>query len=126
MMILAPEESRDNARARAFLERVVEADNPVRAIEFLDLRQSMQNGGGPACLRLRVPLSEAEVDALGSRVLFSPALDQELVGWVGRHYRDRLLPDDLHDPTLVRESFTALDELTQLLELGSIYDFQRV
>ena len=87
--ILAPEESRENPRARAFLERVLRSDNPVRAVEYLALRQSMQNGGGPACLRLRVPLSEAEVGAMGARVLFSDTLDQELVSWVGRHYRDR-------------------------------------
>jgi succinylarginine dihydrolase len=126
IMILAPEESRENPRARAFLERVLESNNPVKRIEYFDLRQSMHNGGGPACLRLRVPLSEDEVAALGARMLFSAVLDDELVAWVKRHYRDRLLPGDLRDPKLARESFTALDELTKILQLGSIYDFQTV
>ncbi|HEY3593750.1 MAG TPA: N-succinylarginine dihydrolase, partial [Polyangiaceae bacterium] len=52
MILLAPSESRDHARARAFLQRVVDSDNPVKRVEYLDLRQSMHNGGGPACLRL--------------------------------------------------------------------------
>jgi succinylarginine dihydrolase len=125
MVVLAPEESHENATARAFLERVVDSDNPVSRIEYFNLRQSMQNGGGPACLRLRVPLSESEAGALGARVLWSKALDLELVAWVKRHYRDRLVPADLRDPSLARESFAALDELTQILKLGSIYDFQR-
>ena len=99
--------------------------NPVARVEYVDLRQSMQNGGGPACLRLRVPLSDAEAAALGARVQFSSALDGELVAWVERHYRDRLVPADLGDPQLTRESFRALDELTGILQLGSIYDFQR-
>jgi succinylarginine dihydrolase len=125
IMILAPEESRENPRARAFLARVLESNNPVKRVEYFNLRQSMNNGGGPACLRLRVQLAEKEVAALGARMLFSAVLDDELVAWVKRHYRDRLLPSDLRDPKLARESFAALDELTTILQLGSIYDFQK-
>lgn len=124
MLILAPEESRENPRARAFLERVVDGDNPVEAVHYLDLRQSMQNGGGPACLRQRIPLSPGEVSAISAKVFFTPELDAKLVDWVQRHYRDRLLPSDLKDPSLHREGMAALDELTKILEVGSIYDFQ--
>jgi succinylarginine dihydrolase len=125
MTIVAPEESRENGRARAFLERVVAADNPVRSVSYLDLRQSMNNGGGPACLRLRVPLTDEEVAAVGANVFFGPELDAQLVAWVERHYRDRVLPGDLRDPAFCRENMTALDELTRILKLGSVYDFQR-
>ena len=124
LVLLAPEESRENPRARAFLERVVAEENPVARVEYRDVRQSMNNGGGPACLRLRVPLADEEVRALGADVLFSPALHRRLVEWVGRHYRDRLAPDDLRDPALAREGMAALDELTRILRLGSVYDFQ--
>ena len=124
MVILAPEESREDGQARAFFDRVLASDNPVHRLEYFDLRQSMQNGGGPACLRLRVPLSETEVGALGARVLFTNALDHELTAWVKRRYRERLVPADLRDPALARESLTALDELTRILKLGSVYDFQ--
>ena len=53
------------------------------------------------------------------------ALYAKLTAWVERHYRDRLSQDDLADPKLLDEVRTALDELTGLLGLGSIYDFQR-
>lgn len=125
LALLAPEESRENPRARAFLERVVAEDNPVARVHYLDVNQSMNNGGGPACLRLRVPLTDDEVRAVSADVFFSPALHARLVDWVRRHYRDRLLPSDLADPALAREGLAALDELTRILRLGPVYDFQR-
>jgi succinylarginine dihydrolase len=125
LALLAPEESRENARARAFLERVVVEGGAVGAIHYRDVNQSMDNGGGPACLRLRVPLTQDEAGALSAGVLFTPDLHARLVAWVERHYRDRLLPSDLADPALAREGLTALDELTRILGLGAVYDFQR-
>jgi succinylarginine dihydrolase len=47
------------------------------------------------------------------------------VKWVHKHYRDRLEPDDLRDPRLLEESLSALDELTQILHLGAIFEFQQ-
>jgi succinylarginine dihydrolase len=126
MTILAPEDAREDTAACAMLERVASGQGPVRSVRFVDVRQSMQNGGGPACLRLRVPMTDAEAGALSARVILDDALAEALVAWVDRHYRDRLTPADLTDPALAREGMLALDELTQLLELGSIYDFQRV
>jgi succinylarginine dihydrolase len=58
-------------------------------------------------------------------VLLTDALHDALVAWVGRRYRDRLAPDDVKDPRLARETMEALDELTEILKLGSVYDFQR-
>lgn len=125
MVIVAPEESRENAAARAYLERVVAEGVGVKEVHYLNVRQSMQNGGGPACLRLRVAMTEEERRALGARVLVDDALLEELEAWVEKHYRDELVPADLKDPSLWRECMTALDELTQILELGSVYEFQR-
>jgi succinylarginine dihydrolase len=125
MEIVAPKDSEENPRARKFLERVVAGRNPVSAVRYLDVRQSMHNGGGPACLRLRVALTDEESKALSGRVLYSESLASELEAWVLKHYRDRLIPNDLSDPLLARESMTALDELTGILKLGSVFDFQR-
>ena len=124
MTILAPEESRAEPRACAFLERVAGSGGPVRSVRYLDLRDSMENGGGPACLRQRIVLTAAERAAVDANVFWDDALGAELEGWVARHYRDRVAPDDLRDPLLHRESLVALDELTRILQIGSIYDFQ--
>lgn len=126
MAIVAPEDSREDPNARAFLERVVAAGGPVRAVHHVDVRQSMRNGGGPACLRLRVPLSDDEARALSANVLLTDDLYGALAAWIARNYRDRLRPGDLADPELAREVLQALDELTRILRLGSVYDFQQI
>jgi succinylarginine dihydrolase len=123
--VIAPEDSRDDEAARALLDRVASTGGPVSAVHYVGVRQSMKNGGGPACLRLRVPLTDAESGALRGNVILDDALATALRSWVERHYRDRLLPRDLADPALIREGMRALDELTGLLRLGSVYDFQR-
>jgi len=125
MAIVAPEDSRDDPRVRAFLERVVAAGGPVRAVHYLDVRQSMHNGGGPACLRLRVPLEDAERAAIKANVFLTDELYAALVSWAGRRYRDRLVAKDLEDPKLAREGMEGLDELTGILRTGPLYDFQR-
>ena len=125
MTIVAPEEAREDPHARAFLQRVVQEGGPVKSVHHLDLRQSMENGGGPACLRQRIVLEDAERAAVPARVFWDDALGKELEAWVKRHYRDRLVGEDLADPRLARETMTALDELTRILRLGRVYDFQR-
>jgi succinylarginine dihydrolase len=124
MAIVAPEDARAEPRSRAFLERVVESGGPVRSVHYIDVRQSMQNGGGPACLRLRVELTVDEIRSASANVFLNDALYAALCSWVDRHYRDRLVARDLADPALAREGMEALDELTRILALGSVYDFQ--
>lgn len=85
----------------------------------------MCNGGGPACLRLRVVLTDKELAAMLQGVVFNDTLYASLKGWITKHYRDKLEPADLADPSLYIESCRALDELTKLLKLGSLYSFQK-
>jgi succinylarginine dihydrolase len=123
-MLIAPKECEESAQMHAYITSLVEGDAPIDHVRYFDLRQSMQGGGGPACLRLRVVLTEREERAVAPGVLFSPALDSKLKAWIERSYRDRLRPSDLGDPAFLLETKTALDELTKILDLGSIYPFQ--
>lgn len=123
--LVAPSECERSDAVRGFVDALVAGDAPIDEVHYFDLRQSMQGGGGPACLRLRVVLTAAEAEAIAPGVRFDDALDARLTAWVERRYRDRLAPADLPDLQLMRESQEALDELTQLLGLGSIYPFQR-
>ncbi len=125
LALLAPRESEEQPVTKAFLERVLAEPNAVEQVVYVDVNDSMRNGGGPACLRLRVQLSDDERAHVAGRVFFDAELDAALDAWVRRFYRDRLLQADLLDPKLLVEGRQALDELTTLLELGSIYDFQR-
>jgi len=97
----------------------------VKRVHYLDVRQSMNNGGGPACLRQRIWLTDEERAAVKAHVFYSAALHESLAHWVRKHYRETLYAKDLQDPLLARETMTALDELTGILQLGSVYDFQR-
>lgn len=72
-----------------------------------------------------VSLTAAERAAIQANVWLDDALHTALVAWVEKHYRDRLAPEDLADPALLIESRCALDELSALLRLGSVYPFQR-
>ncbi len=122
--LIAPMECRRHAAARRLIEDLT-AGGVWNVVHFTDVRQSMRNGGGPACLRLRAVLDARQLAAMHQGVLLSPRLYRRLVQWVERHYRAEIHPADMADPQLLRESRTALDELTRIIGLGSIYDFQR-
>lgn len=125
MMLVLPQECREHAGVWHYLNRLLEDDNPIDDLRVFDLRESMSNGGGPACLRLRVVLTPQEQQAVNPAVLMNDALFNTLNNWVDRYYRDRLTAADLADPQLLREGREALDTLTQLLNLGSVYPFQQ-
>jgi succinylarginine dihydrolase len=122
MALVIPHECRENDAVSRYLEQLVADDGPVDELIEFDLRQSMRNGGGPACLRLRVALTEAEAQAMHQGVIMTEALYARLVEWVGAHYRDRLEPNDLADPQLAIECALALEELMRILGLPGLYD----
>ncbi len=125
MVLVVPQESQEHTGVWRYLNGLLAEDNPIRELKVFDLRESMANGGGPACLRLRVVLTEAERQAVNPAVIMNDALFNRLNEWVDRYYRDRLTQADLADPQLLREGREALDQLSQLLDLGSVYPFQR-
>lgn len=123
--LVCPKECEENAKAHALLDDLVADDTcPIAQVHFHDVRQSMHGGGGPACLRLRVVLTDEELGALPESIVLTPEVHAKLESWVQTHYRDALAPKDLADPALLEESRVALDALTSLLGIGSIYDFQ--
>ncbi len=123
MALVVPHECRENAAVSAYLAQLVASGGPVDELVEFDLRQSMRNGGGPACLRLRVALTDEEAAAMHQGVVMTEALYGRLVAWVGKHYRDRLEPQDLADPQLAQECRAALEELETILGLPGLYDF---
>jgi succinylarginine dihydrolase len=122
--LIAPAEAEASPRARAFVAEAMAA-GAFREVHYVDVRESMRNGGGPACLRLRVVLTGAERAALAGATLMDEARLDAVEALVRAHYRDRLDPADLVDPQLLEESRTFLDRLSALLGLGAIHDFQR-
>ena len=122
--LIVPGECEEVAAVHEYLQWLESESALINEVCYFNLRQSMNNGGGPACLRLRGVMSEDQIANTASRILLDEALYSELRAWVERNYRDSLAAVDLQDPALLSECRTALDELTQLLKIGSVYDFQ--
>lgn len=117
MLLLAPSDCEEHPRARRVLDRLLGEDNPIDQVEYIDVRQSMRNGGGPACLRLRMVLTERELDSIDPRVILDDRLHSELVDWVGRNYREELAPESLAEHALLEESGRAFAELARIMPL---------
>ncbi len=125
-VLVAPIECEQNPRIKSYLDHLVkDAQNSIAQVLYFDLRESMQNGGGPACLRQRVVMNEDELKASHQGVYLNNDLYKKLTAWVEKHYWDDLQLNDLGDPALLESSCAALDDLTQILKLGSLYQFQR-
>lgn len=126
MHLFAPKECEEYPNIISVLDEMRDnPDNPIRRIHLVNLRQSMNNGGGPACLRLRVVLNEVELRETNPSIFLTDPLYTALVAWINRYYRDKLTEKDLFDPQLAKENREALDALTQILNLGSVYSFQK-
>jgi succinylarginine dihydrolase len=123
--LIAPLECQEIKSVQEFLGHLQRRSDLIRSIDFVDVRQSMRNGGGPACLRLRVALNEPQLNRVHPGVMLTSQLYQRLKDWIELHYRDRLQPADLADPKLVDETRAALNALTGILKIGSIYQFQK-
>jgi succinylarginine dihydrolase len=122
MALVVPQECQENQAVARYLQALIASGGPIDELLSFDLRQSMRNGGGPACLRLRVALSTEEGAAMHQGVLMNEQLHGKLTAWVEKHYRDRLEPSDLADPSLAVEIGTAMEELSRILHLPGLYD----
>lgn len=126
LTLIAPLETQENAATKTYCDKLVASNGPIGTVRYVDVRQSMRNGGGPACLRLRVTLTESEWEQVNLGNKFSPAIYGDLKKWVEKHYRETLAPEDIRNPAIMSESFDALDELTKIMNLGTdFYPFQR-
>ncbi len=126
MALVAPIECKENVRSRQVLEYFrSESRGTISDIYFLDVRESMRNGGGPACLRFRMVLNESEFQHVKPSVWFDMNVYCEAMEVINKYYRDNLELNDLRDPNLLIETRTALDEISQILGYRDLYDFQR-
>lgn len=120
LVLLAPMETRETESTRIFCEKMVSGNGPIGRVHYVDVRQSMRNGGGPACLRLRVVMSDEEIAAVHQGVMLNETKIDALQDIVRRTYRDRLTAADLADPTFASECQLAREALLEELELSGL------
>src|SRR5690606_193430 len=87
LTLLAPTETEETPTAHAAAQALAASNGPIGKVEYVDVRQSMRNGGGPACLRLRVVLTEAELAATNPAQRLTTELHARLSIWAAQWYR---------------------------------------
>lgn len=117
LVLVAPTETRETASTYAYCQALVAGNGPISRVDYVDVRQSMMNGGGPACLRLRVVMSEEEIAAAHPRVFLDNARIDTLQDVVARTYRKDLSPQDLADPAFAEECMLARSAVLEVLGL---------
>ncbi|MBC7986632.1 MAG: N-succinylarginine dihydrolase [Sphingomonadaceae bacterium] len=118
MALILPTEARDNACVWGWLEEMVAGNGPIRRLIPVDVRQSMANGGGPACLRLRVLCDPATVDP---RFLVDEAKLDRISEVVAARWPEAIAADALDDPALwdrIEQARAALLDALDLAELA--------
>ena len=115
--LIVPTEARETASVWQWIERHLAGNGPIRGVEVVDVRQSMANGGGPACLRLRVVADPQSVDP--RFIVDAPKLDR-IAEVVRRHWPEAIHIDDLQQPALIADIERARAALLQALDMSEL------
>jgi succinylarginine dihydrolase len=117
MTLVAPTECRDTPSVAGWIERHLSSNGAIRRVNFVDVRQSMANGGGPACLRLRVACDPADVDP---RFLVDEAKLDRLAEVVGQYWQEEISSDEIQTDSLIASVEKARGELLRALDLSEL------
>jgi succinylarginine dihydrolase len=120
MALILPDEARADDRVWQAVDAIVAGNNPIAQAIVVDVRESMRNGGGPACLRLRVPVGADAMAGIDPRFLLDERRWEALCALVDRYWPERIDATALADPAMwdaTREAYEALDTLLAQFEL---------
>jgi succinylarginine dihydrolase len=118
MTLVAPTECRDTPSVNAWIERHLASNGAIRRVNFVDVRQSMANGGGPACLRLRVQCDPADVDP---RFLVDDGKLDRLAEVIARYWPEQVASEEVQSPAMVADIERARFALLEMLELSELH-----
>tara|TARA_R100001126_G_scaffold94283_1_gene65140 strand:+ start:468 stop:1715 length:1248 start_codon:yes stop_codon:yes gene_type:complete len=117
MALVVPSECQESASVWAWCERMLASNGPIRQVIPVDVRQSMANGGGPACLRLRVVANPATVDA---RFLLDEAKAQRIESVIAQAWPERIEPEEIGSEKLAKTVIEAREALLAALSLDEL------
>jgi succinylarginine dihydrolase len=117
MTLIVPSEARETPSVWRWIEHHLAGNGPIRRVEVVDVRQSMANGGGPACLRLRVVAEPASVDP---RFLVDEARLDRIADVVRAHWPEQIASDELQQPALIVDVQRARLGLLEALDLTEL------
>jgi len=115
MALVVPFEAAESAPVRAWLDALLAWNGPIRQVLPVDVRQSMANGGGPACLRLRIV---ANPDTIDHRFLIDDTKITLIEDSISQHWPEAIAPHELGDEQLARQCLNARAHLLSTLDLS--------
>lgn len=115
MTLIIPSEAWESVPVRTWLEQMLASNGPVRHVNVVDVRQSMANGGGPACLRLRVVADPATVD---QRFMLDDAKADRLEAVIANCWPQQIDPADIGSESLAQSVRAARRQLLTELDLS--------
>jgi succinylarginine dihydrolase len=122
MALILPEEARETPSVWAWLQEMVAGNGAIRKLFVVDVRQSMANGGGPACLRLRVV---AEPEAVDQRFMADEAKLDRIAEVIGSNWPEEIVPHALLEPALWDRMERARVALFEALDLPELLEGSR-
>lgn len=115
--LIVPTECRDSAAVSGWLDDMLAGNGPIRKVLYVDVRQSMANGGGPACLRLRVVADPATVD---QRFLLDENKAESIASVIDQYWPESIAPDEIGRPQLGEQVANAREKLLSVLNLKEL------
>ena len=119
MALILPTEAHNHPRVRAWLDRHIAGNGPIRSLVPVDVRESMANGGGPACLRLRVVADPATIDP---RFMVDEAKLDRVAQVIAKYWPATIAPGDLSNPKLWGDMAIARQALLDALGIAQLSD----
>jgi succinylarginine dihydrolase len=119
MALILPSEAQTTGSVWAWLEALVAGNGPIRRLVPVDVRESMANGGGPACLRLRVVCDPATVDP---RFLVDEAKLDRIAAIIEAHWPETVSPADFDTLGAWPAAVAARAELLRALDLDALIE----
>lgn len=117
MALVIPTEAWEHLRVRAWLDAMLASNGPIRQVLPVDVRQSMANGGGPACLRLRVVADPGTVD---QRFMLVKDKAATIEAVIAAHWPETIAPSEVGDPDLAKRVAGARLALLDALDLSEL------
>ena len=115
--LVVPTEARETPSVWRWIERHLAGNGPIRRVEVVDVRQSMANGGGPACLRLRVVADPSTVDP---RFMVDGEKLDRIAQLIRRTWPEQIHHEELHQPALIADIESARSALLAALDLSQL------
>lgn len=115
MGLVIPLEAWEHPKVRAWLDGMLASNGPTRRVMPVDVRQSMANGGGPACLRLRVVADPATID---QRFLLDEKKIARIEAVVTEHWPASIGAAQIGDPALAMRIIAARQALLAALDFA--------